>query len=43
MKVSRDQESFEGVAVFEVVDTAGVVVFSDTVLTAGTRQQPLEP
>jgi len=41
--VSDDQESFSGRAVFEVIDSTGQVLFSDTLRTRGVRQHPVAP
>jgi hypothetical protein len=43
IRLNKDQRSFTGVALFEVLGTDGTVLFSDTVSTVGTRQVPLEP
>lgn len=43
IRVSGDQESFVGRAVFEVRDPEGKVVFSDTITTEGKRQHPEAP
>jgi hypothetical protein len=37
--MNPDQESFTGLAVFEVVDSNGEVLFSDTLQTRGVRQR----
>ena len=41
--VSADQESFTGRAVFEVIDSTGQVLFSDTCQTRGVRQHAVAP
>lgn len=43
IRVSVDQESFTGRAVFEVLDTEGHVVFSDNIQTHGVRRHPVAP
>ncbi len=43
IRLSGDQESFRGRAVFEVRDPEGNVVFSDNIQTKGTRQHPKAP
>ena len=43
LTVSRDQETFAGSAVFEVIDAAGQIVFSDHVQTRGVRQHAQAP
>jgi hypothetical protein len=43
IEVARDGETFRGVATFEVLDSTGAVVFSDSVTTAGKRQHPVAP
>lgn len=41
--VSADQESFTGRAVFEVIDSTGQVLFSDTCTSRGVRQHAVAP
>ncbi|MBS1813215.1 MAG: hypothetical protein JST84_33935 [Acidobacteria bacterium] len=43
IRVSGDQESFVGRAVFEVRDPEGSVVFTDNITTEGKRQHPDAP
>jgi hypothetical protein len=43
IRVSKDQRSFVGTALFEVLDVDGTVLFTDTIQTSGRRQVPLEP
>jgi hypothetical protein len=43
IRLSADQETFTGRAVFEVRDPEGNVVFSDNIQTQGKRQHPEAP
>jgi hypothetical protein len=41
--LNTDQQTFTGMAVFEVIDAEGKVVFSDNVQTRGVRQRAVAP
>ena len=41
--LGADQETFTGVAVFEVIDLTGQVLFSDSLQTAGVRHHAVAP
>jgi hypothetical protein len=43
ISIGADPDTFNGVAVFEVIDGSGQVVFSDTVHTHGVRQRAVAP
>jgi hypothetical protein len=40
--LSKNQQSFTGKAIFEVIDNSGQVLFTDNITTSGVRQRPLE-